>query len=486
MNRIASLLRVSAPASLLLVLASAGCTVGPDFHKPTIASPTAWGGEPATTRSNTYGGAVDTGWWTSFHDPELVSLVNRLARQNLDLAAAAERVQQGRAEREVAVSQGLPHVDYEPQYMRTHQSPKGFISLVTPAPGAPLEYDLFQNTMSASWELDLFGRVRRSVEAAHANTEAAIEARHEIALMAVSDLAQSYMQLRGTQVNRAIAEHNLQLADRNLVLVRSRVANGVSTKLDLANAEAQRATIASTLPAYEASIAASINAIGLALALPPRALEPELRTASVQPTVPPRVPVGLPGDLVRRRPDVREAEARLHQATAETGVAVADFYPDVTLLGSFGPQGLRLADAFSLPARAFSIGPTIDVPLFEGGRLRGTLRLRKSQQREAAINYQKIVLQAWQDVDNALTAYAQAQRQRDETALAAGQNEIALGAAREQFQQGSTDFLNVLSAQNALLQSQSSLSQSDTQIETDLVALYRALGGGWEPIAGAS
>ena len=225
-----------------------------------------------------------------------------------------------------------------------------------------------------------------------------------------------------------------------------------------------------------------INAIGLLLGEQPRALEGELRANTGQPTVPPVVPVGLPGTVIRRRPDIREAEAQLHSATAQTGVAVAQFYPDITLNGNFNLQGLRFANMFSLPSRAFEVGPTITVPIFEGGRLRATLRLRQAQQREAAINFQRTVLQAWQEVDDALTAYAEAQRRRRQVAEAVKQNEIALGAARQRYTEGVSDFLNVITSQAQLLQSENDLADSDTQIASDLVRLYRALGGGWDVV----
>jgi NodT family efflux transporter outer membrane factor (OMF) lipoprotein len=198
--------------------------------------------------------------------------------------------------------------------------------------------------------------------------------------------------------------------------------------------------------------------------------------------VPRRVPVGLPGTLVRRRPDVREAEARLHEATAQTGVAVANFYPDVTLNGAAGVESLHLSNLFSPASAAFSVGPDVSIPIFEGGRLRGALALRESQQREAAITFQKTVLRAWQEVDDALTAYAEAQHKRADIARAVVQNQAALQAARQRYSEGALDFLNVNSALGQLLQSENDLADSDTQIATDLVNLYRALGGGWEVV----
>ncbi len=468
--------------ALLLALLSAGCTVGPDFRRPDASAPPGWWGPaPQGLASLTsYGGAVDAQWWNAFRDPELSSLVGRLARQNLDLQVAAEQVQQGRAQRQIAASQGLPSLDANGSYQRLRLNPEILQTLVVPAPGAPVAFDLWQDSLSSAWEVDLFGRVRREVEAQQADTEAAIEVRHAVALMAISDLAQDYMQLRGTQAMEAITQASLDDAARDAALVRDQFASGVGTRLDIANAEAQRAMIAAGLPPLRTTEARLVNAIGVLLALPPRALEGELMGAAPQPPVPPAVPVGLPGELARRRPDVREAEARLHAATAETGVAIADFYPDVRLTGQIGTQSLQFPQAFNLYSGFYMVGPSIDVPLFEGGRLRGTLRLRRSQQRQAAISFRSTLLRAWQDVDDALTAYAQAQHQRLQLDEAVRQDRIALSAARQRYRQGAVDFLNVLAARSALLQSRNSLAGSDARIETDLVALYRALGGGWQ------
>ena len=465
-------------AALALLLC--GCTVGPDFHKPVVEAPPLWGPVNQDVPSRTVSSAVDVSWWLRFRDPVLSSLVDRLVAQNLDLKTAAERIVQNRSQRQVAASQGLPTLNGQSQYTRERFSTRGLGAVLLGPPGAPLEFDIFQNGLTSSWELDLFGRVRRSVEAADANLLASVESRRALALSVLAELAQDYLQLRGTQALLAVAERNLAIATESTRLVRERFRNGVGTMLDLAQAQSQQATVAATVPPLRTQLAALTNAIGLLLGEVPRALERELSLPAPLPAVPDTVPVGLPGDLVRRRPDVREAEAQLHAATAETGVAVADFYPDITLTGLADLNGLRLRDAFSLPARAFDVGPSITIPLFQGGRLTGNLRLRESQQREAAITFQKTVLTAWQDVDNALVAYAEAQRRRAQTAEAVKQNEDALRAARQRYVQGASDFLNVVSSEQLLLQSQNNLATDDTQIATDLVALYRALGGGWE------
>ncbi len=467
-------------AAAWLLAALAGCTVGPDFRPPVVAPPSVWGAEPGDVASRTTSTEVNPAWWQTFNDPILTSLVQRLVAQNLDLKAAAERVLQGRAQVQVARSQGLPHLSGEESYKRDGQSPKGFISLIEPAPGAPTEYDLFNNGASVSWELDLFGRVRRQTEAARANTLVALEDRRGIALASLAELAQDYLQLRGVQEQRAIAERNLAIATADAGLVRDRFANGVATTLDMAQARAQQASIAASLPPLRTDEAALINAIGLLLAEPPRALEAELRPPQALPPLPPVVPVGLPGTLVRRRPDVQQAEAQLHMATAQTGVAVANFYPDVSLTGTAELNGLHFGNAFDLHARQYDFGPSVSIPLFQGGRLTGELRLRKAQQREAADRFQQTVLQAWQEVDNALTAYAEAQHRRGDVAEAVRQNGLALIAARQRYIAGASDFLNVNSSEAQLLQAQNDAAILDVQIATDLVTLYRALGGGWE------
>src|SRR6267378_7649873 len=465
----------------MLGIGLTGCTVGPDFQSPEIReTPRRQASDGGSVPSRTVEGAVDIAWWKSFRDLQLSSLVERLVAQNLDLQTAAERVVQSVAQRQVAASQGLPHIEGQSLTTYNRQSPNGTLSLLVPAPGAPLEYALFRDSLTSSWQLDLFGRVRRAVEAADANTLAAVENRHGVALAAVAELAQSYMLLRGTQNRLGIAKRNLGLAEENVELANTRFNNGVATTLDLAQARAQRATIAATLPPLRVQEAELINAIGLLMGDAPRALEAELRRSQMLPRVPRKVPVGLPGTLIRRRPDVREAEARLHEATAQTGVAVANFYPDVTLNGAVSVESLRLSNLFSPTSGAFALGPSISIPIFEGGQLKGNLVLRESRQREAAIFFQKTALRAWKEVDDALTAFREAQRRRADIARSVTENQAALQAARQRYSEGAIDFLNVIATQAQLLQSENDLADRDTQIATDLVNLYRALGGGWE------
>jgi NodT family efflux transporter outer membrane factor (OMF) lipoprotein len=341
-------------------------------------------------------------------------------------------------------------------------------------------FDLYQGGFDASWEVDLWGGVRRSVESATATSEAAKEEERGVLLSSLAEVARDYIDLRGVQADLEIARENVRTARQSLDLTQQRAAGGVTTDLDVANASAQVRTTQATIPSLEQREAQSINALSLLLGQPPNALRNELATAKPVPPVPPRVPVGLPSELARRRPDIRQADAQLHAATAEIGVAQADFYPSLNLTGSVGLQALQFSNVFNLNSRQYAMGPGLTIPIFQGGQLRSTLQLRKAQQQEAAVNFQKTVLQAWHDVDNAMTAYQTEQNRRKELIQAVAENRRALSLAQSRYSQGVADFLSVLDAERNLLGTQLQLADSTTAVSSNLVALYKALGGGWE------
>jgi NodT family efflux transporter outer membrane factor (OMF) lipoprotein len=465
----------------LLCLVFSGCTVGPQFEPPVTGVPANWSAGPMDVSTPVNNAPVDEIWWKSFHDPELNSLVTRLASQNLDLQIAAEHILQGRAQRTVVASEGLPQFDAQGSYSHRRVSATGLASLFEPAPGAPLEYNLFRDMISVSWEVDLFGRVRRGVEAANADTQAAIEMRHGIAVIGIADLTQSYVQLRGIQSQEAVLEQSLAAAKQRVNLVRDRFVTGVGTEADVAQADDQVALVAQDLAPLHELQARQLNAISYLLGEQPGSLDQELSgTAPV--LTPPTVPMGLPSELMRRRPDIREAEDRLHAATAQTGVAVAEFYPDVNLTGNLGTESLGLGTLFKWVSRQYMIGPTVDLPIFRGGQLIGQLHFRESQQREAALNYRKVVLQAWQDVDNALTAYAEERHRRNEAQRTARDAEISLQDTEQRAGEGVASSVDVIDAQIAVYQAQNLLAQDQTEVATDLVGLFRALGGGWSVV----
>jgi NodT family efflux transporter outer membrane factor (OMF) lipoprotein len=473
-----------------------GCTLGPDFHAPQQTSPSAWGASPGTpVRSAPVAAPIDVSWWDLFQDPELVSLEDRVAAQNLDVQAATVRLAESRAQLGIVAAGALPALQFDGEYLREKASNNGAFSGLSSiaAGGLPSSakaggvqgsevhaFNLYQAGFDASWEIDLWGKVRRSVEAATANVSGSEAARRGVLLSSLAEVARDYLQLRGTQLRLQIARDNVRTARESLNLTRERAAGGVTTDLDVANAAAQVSAFQSQIPTLEQQERELINALSYLLGQPPQALAAELQAPKAVPPVPPRVPVGLPSELVERRPDIQQAEAQLHAATATIGVAEANFYPSFTLSAGAALQSLHISSFFSLDSGQYSVGPIITLPIFEGGRLTATLELRKDQQKEAAIAYRSTVLNAWHEVDNALTAYEQQQRRRDQLVQAVAQNERALAIAQQRYQQGVADFLNVLDTQRSLLATQDLLAQSTTAIDTDLVAIYKALGGGWE------
>ncbi len=332
----------------------------------------------------------------------------------------------------------------------------------------------------ASWEPDIWGGVRRAVESGRASVEAAGWAQRGALVSALAEVARDYITLRGTQEQLRIARENVSIAQQALALTRQRAQAGVTTDLDVANAAAQVRTVSAQIPSLEAQQRELTNALALLLGEPPGTLAAQLDVARPVPPVPPRVPVGVPSDLLRRRPDIRQAEAQLHSATADIGVATADFYPSITLSASMGFQALQFANLFKWDARQYAAGPGINIPIFQGGKLRYTLLLRQASQREAAVNFQKTLLTAWSDVDNALVDFDKEQERRQQLLDAVAQNRRALSLANSQYQVGVTDFLSVLDAQRSLFSAEQQLASSTTAVSNDLVALYKALGGGWE------
>lgn len=334
--------------------------------------------------------------------------------------------------------------------------------------------------LSASWELDLWGKIRRSVELAGATQAASEDDRRGVLLANLAEVARDYVTLRGVQTQLRIARDNARIAQDSLKLTQQRAAGGMTTNLDVANAQAQLSTTLAQIPSLEQQEAQLINALSLLLGMPPSGLRADLATPRAVPPVPPLVPVGLPSELARRRPDVREAEDKLHAATASIGVARAAFYPSVTLSGSVGLQAIQFAPLFGLNGRQYAFGPGISVPIFENGQLKATLHLTEAQQKEAALTYQQTVLRALHEVDNALTAYRSEQTRRQQLTDAVDQSRRALDLAKERYAQGVADFLTVLDAQRTLLGNELQLADSTTTVSNNLVTLYKALGGGWE------
>ncbi len=465
----------------LSVISLSACTVGPDFHTPQGPHVERWR-EPQGRQADSRAVAdpLQERWWDVFHDAQLSALTRRALTDNLDLKLAGSRLQQSRAVRQVTTAGRYPNLAAGGGYQRKRNSGEG---LNDPSgENGRSAFNQWDTGFSAAWELDFWGRVKRETEAADATLQVAEDDRRAVLLSVLAETAQDYIQLRGVQNTRAVTEQNLDVARHSLKLSQLRLADGVATDLDVAEAAAQVATIEARLPELQQRQDQLINALSLIMGEPPQALHAQLSKDAAVPQTPRQVAIGLPSQLAERRPDIRQAEARLHAATANIGVAKGDFYPRITLSGSLGSQALQLADFGSWGSRAFAFGPQFSLPLFNGGRLQGMLTLREAQQQEAALAYQHTVLRAWHEIDDQLTRYNASQLRRDSLAEAVRQNQIALTTAQHQYVEGVADFVNVLTVQSALLATQEQWVQSSTDVSLAMVGLYKALGGGWESV----
>jgi NodT family efflux transporter outer membrane factor (OMF) lipoprotein len=503
-----SLFPLAASAATLLL---AGCTVGPDFEKPSSWSPGHWfdstpDEKPVATDaavpSRPVAEPIRADWWAVFADSELTTLEQRAAAANLDVRSATLNLAQSRAQRRITAADEFPQINGDASYQRQKPSPLGEFSLLSPggnvsagaggATGAPSSaaippFNLYQYGFDASWELDLWGKVRRSVENADATIDASAEARRDTLLSVLAEVARDYLQLRQVQAELRIARENVATSEDSVRLTRSQAQNGLATDLDAETAAAQLSSVSATVPQLEAQEKAAINQLSFLVGEAPRTLETELSTAAPIPPVPPQVPIGLPSELAERRPDIREAEAKLHAATAEIGVAEAAFYPSVTLNGSDDIQATRFTNLANWNAHTYEFGPSLKIPIFEGGRLSGNLDLTKAEQQAAAIAFEKTVLNAWQEVDNALVGYDREQRRLAQLDQQVEQTGRALALARQQYTAGTSDFLRVLDAQRQVLSAEQQEADSRASVSLDLVTLYKALGGGWEaPVQTAS
>lgn len=368
------------PRSASLVLAAVaallpGCMVGPNYRTPVTSVPPMWSEKPA-------GGAAakpieSERWWQTFNDPVLNSLIDRAVQSNLDLRIAEARLREARAERGVTAAGLWPAVNSAGSYSRTHYSEYGPVvqaalaaagSAGGHAPSIKQQQDLYQASFDASWEIDVFGGIRRSVEAADATAGAAQENQRGVLVTLLAEVARNYVELRGAQRQIIITLDNIKTQQDTLDLTRSRYTAGLTSEIDVLRQEAQLTSTQSQIPTLESSVKRSIHSLGILLGKEPGALREELSKNAPIPGTPPEVPVGLPSELLRRRPDVRSAERELAAATAQIGVAVADLFPSFSLTGSAGRQSEKFSDLGLGASKFWNVGPSIHLPIFEGER----------------------------------------------------------------------------------------------------------------------
>jgi NodT family efflux transporter outer membrane factor (OMF) lipoprotein len=417
-------------------------------------------------------------WWKSFNDPVFDKLVQQAVQANLDLQLAAARVDEARAERGVAKSGLFPSVAATASASRNRQR------VVAPAQGSativPVEFNNFQGGFDAAWELDFFGRIRSGLQAATADATAASEARRAVLVAVLGELGRSYAELRGFQLRLDIANKNIAIQQDTLDLTRIRAKAGLATELDVSRADAQLEATKSVVPTLQRGVESSIHRLSVLLGQEPNALRAELLPVAPVPVTPPEVPVGLPSELLERRPDVRQAEAQIVAATARVGEAKAEFFPRFLLLGTAGRQASQLHDITLGMGNYFGVGPAVTLPIFTGGRIRSQVRVQDARLRQSVITYRSAILSALEETENALVSYSEEQARRAHLESAVKSNEEAVRLSAELYKAGLTDFLSVLDAQRALYADEDLLAQSRTAQTVNLIALYKALGGGWQ------
>ncbi|HWB20510.1 MAG TPA: efflux transporter outer membrane subunit, partial [Phycisphaerales bacterium] len=426
-----------------MAIAAVGCEVGPNYVTPESTTAPAWTGmsgeisdRPVATMPS--GEPADlTEWWKQFNDSQLTRLIETASTGNLTLAAAQTRIRQARAALSIASSGQYPSVDASASYSRNGN-------------GGGSGRDLFRAGFDATWEIDVFGGVRRNVEAAQSDVHSAEYDRDDVLISLVAEVATTYFELRGSQRQLEIAQRNLAAQQQTLKLTQERLEAGFVSALDVANARANVTQTESQIPVYDAQVRTAIYSLSVLTGREPGFLLEELSAASEPPVIPGQIPVGLPSDLLERRPDIRRADADLHSATARIGVAMADQFPKFSLTGSFGFQGDHPSSLATAANRFWSIGPAVSLPLFTGGRIQGNIEEARAETEASLFTYRQSVLTALQDVETSLVNFTREQQRRSALVDSADANRHAVDLSIHLYSAGQTDFLIVLSAQRQL------------------------------------
>lgn len=465
------LLRVLAPIGLWVILA--GCpAVGPDYVKPDIAPPSAWYTDLQDGETDT---AVDprllAQWWSTLEDPALSGLMERAVSGNLDLKNASARVREARALRNIRRAALFPAIDATGSVYKYQNSEDGI--------GGGTEGELYSAGFDANWELDVFGGLRRSEEAAQADLEASWEHLHDVLVSLLAEVALNYTDVRTYQARFAVAEANIAAQEETFKFTSSRFEAGLSNELAVQQALYNLETTRSQIPNLKTGLAAANNRLSVLLGTPPGAVNRELADPRPIPVPPVSVAVGVPADTLRHRPDVRRSERLLAAQTARIGVATADLYPKFFLTGTIGLESISAGDLFDSASQVWRIGPSVSWRLFDAGAIRQRIEFQNALRDQVSNEYNATILQALEEVENALVAYAQEQLRRESLKAATAAAQRAVLLAQDQYIAGLVDFNNVLIAQRSLLSLQDELALSEGTVTSNLVRLYKALGGGW-------
>jgi NodT family efflux transporter outer membrane factor (OMF) lipoprotein len=467
------------PWLLVIIFLLCGCAVGPDFTRPAVNVSQTWldaNDQRVKTESAEY-----RNWWRSFNDPVLDQLIDQAYRENLPLRIAGMRVLEARAQLGIAIGGLFPQTQQAfgfYQYNRTSEHAPNFVSPL-------LQYQQAEIGVMASWELDFWGKFRRGVESTDANLLATLADYDSVLVSLTADVANSYIQIRTLEKRLGIAHQNVETQRESLRIAEARFLHGTVSELDVEQAKTVLNNTLASIPVLEAQLRQAKNALCLLLGLPPNHLADLLGGTSEIPVSPPQVVVGIPIDLLRRRPDIRSAEYQAAAQCAQIGIAKADLYPALSLTGTFGFLSsdvgkFKLSDMFQWKSRTGQVGPSVQWNIFNYGRITNNVRVQDARFEQLLIAYQNIVLKAQQEVDDALVAFLRAQEQAGFLAQSTAAAKNSLDLSLLQYREGAKDFLTVVIAQQALLNQQDNLATTLGNISSNLVGVYRALGGGWE------
>jgi len=472
LSSIAAMLTVSS----LIILA--GCAaVGPDYVPPETSAPDAWHTElrQGLTAENMDPRQL-AGWWTTLDDPVLTSLIDQAVGNNLDLKQAMAKVREARARRGISQAGMLPTLDGSGSASRSKSSENT---------GGGATRSFYSVGFDAGWEVDIFGGVRRAVEAADADLAASGEDLRDVLVTLTAEVALNYLDTRTYQSRLAVAEGNLAIQQQTFDLTQSRWQAGLTNELALQQARYNLESTKAQIPTLRSGLEEAKNRLAVLTGKIPGGVHELLAQTRPIPVIPPTVAVGVPAETLRQRPDIRRAERNLAAQTARIGVATADLYPKFKLAGSIGLESLKSADLFKSASQAWNIGPSVSWNIFDAGAIRQNIEVQSAIGEQYLLAYEAAVLGALEEVENALTAYAEEQLRRERLLVAVDAARQAEALAANQYNAGLVDFTTVLEAQKSLLSFEDQLSQSNGTVTSNLIRLYKALGGGWSPLPAA-
>jgi NodT family efflux transporter outer membrane factor (OMF) lipoprotein len=450
-----------------------GCMVGPDYYGISVDAPSEFIEARETYRAAVAEPARLAEWWRTFEDPALDDLVLRAIEDNLDLQLAEARVREARAARGIVASEWLPTVDAEGGFLRSRRSE----NTAADGPFGGGTSNLWEGGFDASWELDVFGRVGRGVQAADADIEAAEDARRDVLVTLLAEVVRNYVELRGFQRRIELAQRNATLQADTLRLTESRYRGGLTSELDVASAAAQLSTTEAAIPLLRSGSTAAAARLGVLLGVRPEELLAERWSSGSIPTGPAAIDPGAPEAMIFRRPDLRSAERRVAAQSARVGVATADLYPRISLIGFAGIAAEDFTDLFNASSSVLSFGPTISWRVFDGGRIKSDIEVQDARLEQARLDYRQAVLEALEEVEVALAQHRNDQEAGARLAESVRANQRRVELALTRYERGIGDFLDVIEAQRSLTLSEDELARRQQEIAKDVAALYKALGG---------